>query len=112
MHKNYLNRMFVLALLASMVVWALPFRVLAQKPAGIDLAGMDKSVNPGDDFFAYANGGWVKSDRDPGGDRSSFGAFDMIFDEVSKRNGRIHHRGGTITRSGSENGRRLLRGIP
>ena len=28
---------------------------------GIDVAGMDKGVAPGDDFFAYANGGWLKS---------------------------------------------------
>ena len=26
----------------------------------LDLAGMDKTVDPGDDFFAYANGAWVK----------------------------------------------------
>ena len=25
---------------------------------GIDLAGLDKSVQPGDDFEAYANGTW------------------------------------------------------
>ena len=36
--------------------------------SGIDLkSGMDKNVKPGDDFYAYANGGWMKSDRDPGG---------------------------------------------
>ena len=45
---------------------------------------MDKSVNPGDDFFAYANGGWLKATEIPP-DRTSFGAFDVIFDEVSKR---------------------------
>src|ERR1700679_86288 len=28
---------------------------------GIDLAGMDKSVKPGDDFFDYANGTWYKN---------------------------------------------------
>ena len=27
---------------------------------------MDPSVAPGDDFFGYANGGWVKTHRDPG----------------------------------------------
>lgn len=25
--------------------------------------GMDASVAPGDDFFAYANGGWLKTAR-------------------------------------------------
>ena len=28
---------------------------------GIDLAGMDTTVPPGDDFFAYANGAWLKA---------------------------------------------------
>ena len=28
--------------------------------AGIDLAGIDRSVVPGDDFFGHANGAWIK----------------------------------------------------
>ena len=32
---------------------------------GIDLAGMDRSVAPGDDFFGYANGAWLKSTEIP-----------------------------------------------
>src|SRR5258705_12644965 len=27
---------------------------------GLDFAGMDKSVNPGDDFFEYCNGEWLQ----------------------------------------------------
>ena len=41
-------------------------------PSGVDLAGMDRAVAPGDDFFAYANGAWIKTTRDPA-DRSSCG---------------------------------------
>jgi putative endopeptidase len=41
-------------------------------PAGIDLAGMDRAVKPGDDFFAYANGGWMARTEIPP-DRSSWG---------------------------------------
>ena len=41
---------------------------------GIDTAGMDTSVKPGDDFFAYVNGNWAKNTQIPA-DRSSFGAF-------------------------------------
>jgi putative endopeptidase len=41
------------------------------------LAGMDRSVRPGDDFFAYANGAWVKSTRIPP-DRSSWGTLPML----------------------------------
>ncbi|MBV5271457.1 MAG: hypothetical protein JZU55_18045, partial [Afipia sp.] len=28
---------------------------------GFDESGMDNSVKPGDDFYAYAGGGWVKN---------------------------------------------------
>jgi hypothetical protein len=27
--------------------------------SGIELSGMDKSIRPQDDFYAYANGGWL-----------------------------------------------------
>ena len=32
---------------------------------GIDLAGIDRSVAPGDDFFLYANGTWLKNTEIP-----------------------------------------------
>ncbi|MBV8544845.1 MAG: hypothetical protein JO088_08870, partial [Acidobacteria bacterium] len=28
---------------------------------GLDPAGMDKSVKPGNDFYAYANGTWTRN---------------------------------------------------
>jgi putative endopeptidase len=37
----------------------------ADAPHGIDKAAMDTSVKPGDDFFAYANGGWIKTAKIP-----------------------------------------------
>ena len=41
---------------------------------GIDLGWMDKSVVPGDDFFSYADGSWVKNTQIPP-DRSRIGGF-------------------------------------
>ena len=35
------------------------------RQVGIDLAAMDKSVKPGDDFFRYANGTWFKNTEIP-----------------------------------------------
>jgi predicted metalloendopeptidase len=35
------------------------------KPWGVDLGYIDKNVKPGDDFFAYANGDWVKHSTIP-----------------------------------------------
>jgi predicted metalloendopeptidase len=52
--------------------------------AGIDLAGMDKSVAPGDDFNAYANGGWVKATPIPA-DKPSYGIFEKLADDTRQR---------------------------
>jgi predicted metalloendopeptidase len=52
--------------------------------ANVDLAGMDKSVAPGDDFNAYANGGWIKATPIPN-DKARYGIFDMLADETRKR---------------------------
>lgn len=52
--------------------------------AGIDTAGMDKSVAPGDDFFAYANGGWLKTTEIPA-DRSSWGSGAILDELTTKR---------------------------
>src|SRR6185436_10740961 len=46
---------------------------------GIDLAGMDTSVKPGDDFFRYVNGKWVDTTQIPP-DRTSWGAFPILGD--------------------------------
>jgi putative endopeptidase len=43
-----------------------------QSAGGVDLAGMDSSVKPGDDFFRYANGSWLAVTEIPA-DRSSYG---------------------------------------
>jgi putative endopeptidase len=56
----------------------------ATPSAGIDVAGMDKSVVPGDDFNAYANGGWIKATPIPA-DKSSYGLDAILIDETRKR---------------------------
>jgi len=45
---------------------------------------MDKSVAPGDDFNAYANGGWIKSTPIPA-DKSGYGIDAILTDETRKR---------------------------
>jgi predicted metalloendopeptidase len=38
-----------------------PLKAQSEPVHGLDLAAMDRSVPPGDDFFAYANGTWFKT---------------------------------------------------
>jgi putative endopeptidase len=52
--------------------------------SGIELAAMDKSVKPGDDFFRYANGAWYDKSEIPA-DRSSIGSFLVTQQELEKR---------------------------
>ncbi len=54
--------------------------------AGIDAAMMDKSVKPGDDFYAFANGGWQKNTEIPA-DRSSVGGFYIASETTDKQLG-------------------------
>lgn len=56
----------------------------ADAPHGIDTAGMDRAVVPGDDFFAYANGAWAKTTEIPA-DRSSWGTGGELGELTDKR---------------------------
>jgi putative endopeptidase len=44
---------------------------------GVDLAARDMNVDPGDDFFRYANGTWMANTEIPG-DRTRWGTFDIL----------------------------------
>ena len=62
--RSVLSLLVILAVLA-----ARPSAAQTAHPApapGLDTAGMDRSVKPGDDFFDFANGTWLAHDRDPG----------------------------------------------
>ncbi|WP_419808933.1 M13 family metallopeptidase [Sphingomonas sp.] len=50
-------------------------------PWGLELADMDLSVKPGDDFFAYAEGTWLKNHPIPA-DKSSAGYNSELPDEI------------------------------
>ncbi|WP_420822423.1 M13 family metallopeptidase [Sphingosinithalassobacter portus] len=49
---------------------------------GFDVAGMDRSVAPGDDFYGYANGTWAQETAIPA-DKSSYGMFTAL-DDLSR----------------------------
>ena len=51
---------------------------------GFDTTGMDKSVMPGNDFYAFANGTWAKNTAIPA-DKSNYGMFTALADLSQKR---------------------------
>ena len=59
-------------------------RNTAGREVGVDLAAMDTSVRPGEDFYNYANGAWQRTTEIPA-DRSSIGAFYRAFLETERQ---------------------------
>jgi len=78
------------ALLVACPAMAQPGQDLSKAPRmgtwGFDLAGRDTTVSPGQDFYSYANGGYLKALEIPA-DRSRYGAFDRL-NELSQN--RMH----------------------
>jgi endothelin-converting enzyme/putative endopeptidase len=56
----------------------------AKQSHGIALNYLDRSVNPGDDFYRFANGGWLRQTEIPS-DRASLGVFSTLDDISNQR---------------------------
>ncbi len=62
-----------------------PAAAAAAAPAQvIDIAGMDRSVAPGDDFNAYASGTWLANNEIPA-DRNAYGTTGILVDLTRER---------------------------
>ncbi len=58
--------------------------VPAPKRTGIDIKNFDLSVRPADDFYQYANGGWMKNNPLPAA-YSRYGTFQQLVETNKKR---------------------------
>ena len=54
------------------------------KKGDVLAVNLDTTVSPGEDFFQYANGGWIKKNPIPG-DQSSWGIGNLVNEENLKR---------------------------
>lgn len=63
---------------------AMPAKHAVLGDFGLDLQNMDKSVKPGDDFFEYMNGTWLKNTEIPA-DKSNYGSFNILGDQSEAR---------------------------
>ncbi|GLQ88653.1 M13 family metallopeptidase [Dyella flagellata] len=65
-----------------------PTAKAARTDVGIDLKGIDHAVKPGDNFFDYANGIWVKNTQIPA-DRSGTGTFLEVYQLAEKQTSQL-----------------------
>jgi predicted metalloendopeptidase len=72
---------------------------------GLDVAGMNRAIAPGDDFFRYANGTWLETTAIPP-DRSSWGADEQLTELTAKRTAALIRAAGDGAPEGSE-GRKI-----
>src|ERR1035437_5970495 len=90
--KNYLfrNKRFIYKPLCTLLAGALAVTFMVscgnkktntKVELAINSANLDTTAKAGDDFYQYANGGWLKNNPIPA-DKSRFGAFEEI-DELN-----------------------------
>lgn len=85
--RNVFRLSLFLAVLGVATATALPTAMVAQEAAlvaGLDTAGMDRSVKPGDNFYDYTNGTWTRDTPIPA-DRSSYGSFAILAGQIDER---------------------------
>ena len=75
---------FAVACIAVCALSACAQDASAPETHGISPANMDRSVKPGDDFYHYANGAWIKRAELPA-DRAEIDVFSQLEDLSNKR---------------------------
>jgi len=69
---------------ASLMAFTPPQDPKPKKIKYIDPANMDQTVKPGDNFYFYANGAWLKKNPVPAS-KTRWGSFDELREESSRR---------------------------
>ncbi|HZD94670.1 MAG TPA: M13 family metallopeptidase [Candidatus Sulfotelmatobacter sp.] len=82
-NKRLITAIFLLLLLA-LISASTEERASKSSGHGIAVTNLDRSVAPGDDFYFYANGTWIKGTEIPP-DRSGIGVFSRLSDLTDKR---------------------------
>ncbi len=71
-------------LIISGIMFSCKNKVMKQEDPAIKIANMDTTVKPGDDFFRYANGNWLKNNPVPA-EYSIYGTFEELRENNNKQ---------------------------
>jgi putative endopeptidase len=82
MHQNFLkiSSAVLAGLLAIGMMNGCKHQTMKKAEPAIDVANMDTTLKPGDDFFRYANGNWMKNHPIPP-EYSIYGSFEVLKQE-------------------------------
>ncbi len=78
------------SLLGTLLLLSLPTQAASPQIGtwGFDLSGKDPAVRPGDDFFRYSGGEWMRRETLPS-DRTRWGTFDQLAERAERDTRRI-----------------------
>src|ERR1044071_4378031 len=76
----------IVSVFCSLAAVAAPQKHTEQNSPPLDANNRDSSVKPGDDFFSYANGAWIKRTEIPP-EYSRWGAFNEL---IERNNDALH----------------------
>ena len=76
----------ITSVVCSVAAVAVPQEQASQNPQPLDASSRDSSVKPGDDFFLFANGSWIKQTEIPP-EYSRWGAFNEL---IERNNDALH----------------------
>src|SRR6202012_326988 len=82
--KKLMSTMFALGVALSPLARSASADAPQIGPFGVDLTAMDRGVKPGDDFYRFVNGNWLKTEKIPP-DRTTWGTFAQLADKSQKQ---------------------------
>src|SRR5215471_1352977 len=79
-----IKQLLACALLATTIISCNSKNETKQSKEDVLLSDLDTTIKPSDDFFEYANGGWIKRNPIPA-EQSSWGIGNLVFEENLQR---------------------------
>jgi len=106
MRHSLKNATFALCFTLSLTYSAMAQPAPAQPVHGVALDHLDRSFNPGDDFYRYANGEWLKHTEIPA-DRGSVGVFSTLDDTANVQTAAIIEAAAKSNAEAGSNARKI-----